>query len=1164
MIYTVRALFILLLLCCVRPIAYSQNYSNKGTDFWVGWMNHVHGATGNRSSQMSLYLTSDVSTSGTVTIADGSYTENFTITANQVTIITVPASAYLALTGNFLKGIHINAQKPIVVYAHIYADAVSGATLVLPVSVLAKEYISINYKQQSNEADASYSAFIVIATEDDTRVEITPVTSLLDGKPANTPFSINLKKGEVYQALSNADLTGSKIHSVSVNGAACKKVAVFSGSGKVYIGCNQTRNAQTSDNLFQQVYPQRAWGKNYITVPLSKRPYDIFRIILSDPATRVTLNGQVLSASVFTNGSYYEFSSTTPNVITADKQIQVVQYAVSQTQGLNCNLVTNDLGDPEMIFLSPVEQSVNRVTLYSSGFYAIQNHYVNILIKKDHASSFTIDGAAPNGSFQPVAGNTDYLYGQFPVTVGTHTLAASEGFNAIAYGFGSRESYGYSAGTNVKDLKQYIQVEDPSNNNAVLSSACANKAFSAVITLAFEPTKLTWYTGTAAAPIVDTQPLAIASFEKEGQTFYQYKYPGNDILLPTGSYAFKVEAFNPVADECGSTEEINLDLNVLTPPITLFDSPDNACLNSPVIFTDKTDPTGQTITEWFWDFGDGHTSTEQNPHYTYTAEGTYTVKMYVKTASGCASPILEKTIKINPSPVADFSLQNSGCVDEQVVITNQSTISSGTIKELVWDFGDGNKQILTDFSQPISHGYSLAGNYTVSLTATAITGCSSTLTKNITIYTKPVADFTVPNVCVADVYAEFGNKSETSDGQTLTYTWNFGDPSSATNISYVKTPQHIYTQPGTYTVTLTAKTDQGCTTGVSKQITVNGSAPVSAFNILNNGVCSGETIMLNSLASVDFGHIIRAELDWGDGTAVETDNNPAIGKQYNHAYAKFSSPSTKTYNIRLKVYSGQTCYNELVKTVTVKAVPELIFTNAAPVCVDATPYMLTVSAAGFTGSGTFSGNGVTAAGLFNPGQAGAGTHSITYHFTPDNGCPVSKTQAITVNPLPVIVVQNELTLLEGGSLVLQPKITGNNLTYNWSPAVGLNRTDIANPTVTLQNETDYTLTVTSTGGCISTAKVHISILKMPLVPNTFTPNGDGINDLWNIRYLNTYISCVVDVFNRYGTKLYHSVGYPSPWDGRANGTDLPPGTYYYIIEPKNGRKTISGSVTIIR
>jgi gliding motility-associated-like protein len=94
--------------------------------------------------------------------------------------------------------------------------------------------------------------------------------------------------------------------------------------------------------------------------------------------------------------------------------------------------------------------------------------------------------------------------------------------------------------------------------------------------------------------------------------------------------------------------------------------------------------------------------------------------------------------------------------------------------------------------------------------------------------------------------------------------------------------------------------------------------------------------------------------------------------------------------------------------------------------------------------------------------------------------------------------------------------------------------------------------------------VFVQVLKNLIVPNTFTPNGDKINDTWKILYLESYPGCTVDVYNRYGQRVFNSVGYGREWDGTVNGNPLPIGTYYWIINPKNGRAQMNGSVTIIR
>jgi gliding motility-associated-like protein len=155
-------------------------------------------------------------------------------------------------------------------------------------------------------------------------------------------------------------------------------------------------------------------------------------------------------------------------------------------------------------------------------------------------------------------------------------------------------------------------------------------------------------------------------------------------------------------------------------------------------------------------------------------------------------------------------------------------------------------------------------------------------------------------------------------------------------------------------------------------------------------------------------------------------------------------------------------------------------------------------------------------------------------------------------------------VLEDGSAILDGQAQGNITQYLWTPGTWLDNTTIATPKVTPLEDITYTLTVTSAQGCTASDRVFVKVLRKPVIPNAFTPNGDGINDTWVIKYLDAYPDCTVDIYNRNGQRVFYSVGYGRPWDGRINGNPLPIGTYYYIINPHNGRKTEAGSVTIIR
>lgn len=1162
----IGALLAFILICCVCT-SFAQ--SNQGKEFWTAYMSHIE-STG--ASQMSLYITGGSNTTGKVEVADGSFSLPFIVTANQVTIVTIPHAAFLKNQGQFLKGIHITAQKNVAVYAHIYAASVSGATLLLPVSALGKNYYSINYKQESNsdtDNPRPYSAFMVVATEDNTVVEVVPAADLLDGIRAGQVLTLSLKKGEVYQGLSVNDLTNTIIRTNSNNGD-CKRIAVFSGSTKIGIGCRQA--GFTSDNLFQQVYPTASWGKHYITVPLKNRNYDIFRVIMSDDNTNVTVNGQSLFFPVRSQANL-EISSQHTNIISADKPIQVVQYAVSQGQQFgSCETDPFDLGDPEMIFLTPTEQTLDHVTLYSSPYSNIARHYINVVIKTNQAQTFTLDGT-PYADFTKLANDATYSYAQIEVSSGTHNIRAADGFNAIAYGFGQFESYGYAAGANLKNLNQFIALQDDNAvDNTTKINGCRDAVYKLQLTLPYATNHIDWDFKDGSAIITDNNPVVVATEIKDGKTLYHYDY-GKTVKFPVGDYSVTATVVNPNGDVCGLTTDIDFDFSITDYPGPKF-TYEGSCPNNPVKFTDGTDAKGSELKTWLWDFGDGKTSTLQNPVHTYTAPGDYKVVLTTQNVNDCSSVSAPVIVHISAPPVAKYKVSMPRCIGKEVTITDESTTGDGTIVKWDYDFGDGAKVSRAD-KLPFTHLYAAAGNYTIKLTLTNDKGCiSPAVETTINIGDIPVVDFSLPDVCVSDA-AKFTNKSSIADNTEsgFTYLWNFGDGNAtATNLntSTQQNPTHQYTLAAEYTVTLTVTSANGCPFFKTQQFTVNGAQPMAKFTVENKeALCSNAPVIFKEESTLDFGNFTK--IVWyydynGNRLDAETFTRPNLpsARKYNHTYPLFNSPASKMYHVRMEAYSGETCVDVTEQDIILKATPLVAMTQISGICQEDGPIQITVNNNGTAGSGVFSGRGVSSNGLFSPATTGAGTFTITYTFTAQNGCSFATSQQITVNPTPIVNAGGNAGLLEGGSVLLKASASGKGLTYKWTPATSLDHDDVLNPVSSAIDDITYTLTVTSSDGCRAKDEIFVKVLKKLSVINTFTPNGDGINDTWTIKYLESYPGNTVDVYNRYGEKVYSSVGYGIPWDGTYKGTNLPPGTYYYIINPKNGRKVVSGSVTIIR
>ena len=634
--------------------AFSQDFSNKGNDFWVGYGSHCDMYSNNGSlnptggaQEMVLYFATEALTNVTVSIPGIGYAQTYSnIAANTIFETppipkTSPNDARLGTEGISNLGIHVTSDQSIVAYAHIYNGSRSGATLLFPTNTLGKEYYSLNMNQTSQQA-YSYCYFFAVATDTGiTTIQVTPSANTQTMLAGQT-YTYNLTQGQVFNCLgsitgnSGVDMTGSKIVSIASGTGSCKRIAVFSGSGKINLNCPMNGTG-SADNYIVQSFPKTAWGKNYLTVPTYGMPYNYFRIAVSDPTAVVKLNGVTLTGLV--NNFYYQFGPTNqPNYIQSDKPIMVAQYiTTSGACGNNVGIPGGD-GDPEVIYLSSIEQNISKVLLYSTPHFAINEHFVSVMIPNGGTalSSFLLDGApVPLSSFTVHPQNSNYAYLQQQVSVGTHTLQSDSGFNASAYGYGQVESYGYNAGTNIKDLLTFITPINPYNiSNTV--TACTGTAFYFSITLPKSPDSLTYLTwdfhnNPPASPYPNVTQFAPLSFDATyliGNTqVWRYKLPSLYTYSPAGVYPVTITAGTLTSEGCGNSVIIDRNLFVYDPPDLKFSFNNNGCVTDSVSFTDTTHYAALTYPyQWWWDFGDGTYSNSNNPKHLYTSAGTYNVR----------------------------------------------------------------------------------------------------------------------------------------------------------------------------------------------------------------------------------------------------------------------------------------------------------------------------------------------------------------------------------------------------------------------------------------------------------------------------------------------------------------------------------------------------------
>jgi gliding motility-associated-like protein len=1206
--------FLAFLFLMAQVIASGQDFTNKGKDFWLCFPSHVPSGV---LAKMNLFLTSDQNSSGTITV--GSFSTTFTITANQVTAgIDIPytvaniAQSEAGTTPIKNKAIHVqvdNGKPAVVLYAHIYAAARSEASLILPTNVLGKKYFSFDYIQNTQTAvvgGVSYtyqSQFNVIAVEANTQVKYQlRKNGILDA----TSTTVTLQDaGDMIQIQNTQDLTGSIIESVSGGaGQSCKKIAVFSGSSAVNIGQtvgNTSTAGSSTDPLFQQCYPVNTWGKSFGLIPfVSQASIYHYRVLASEDNTTVNIDGTSITLNA---GQFYPSYPVTLQqtpvskamVITADKPISVAQYMISS----NLNGYGNGTGDPEMVILNPIEQNISDISVFSSTLQAINGQYLNVFTKWQNFSTFKINGTAPKGTAVRLAAPND-SYGYLIENLTSYNttsfrLTADSGFNGICYGIGNVESYGYSAGTSLRDFTPPVTFQNPYNR---IDSAvtCVNTALLFSVPLSFSPASIKW--DFSAAPNISPNtvigPSATVTPDSSktisGQTINYYS-PGKTFTFKAANTAalrdtVKLYTTTATPDGCGSTDQVySIPIKVNDIPAAKFVATTSGCVSDSVLFTDQSAATGGTIKKWLWNFGDNTTDDRVSGvpfSKKYATGANYTVKLKIVSDVGCSSDEASQTIQITDKPVAKFTFQSITCAEADISFTDASTTTTGTIAKWVWSLDDGAAAIINTTNASVKTKYMVYGTKNPTLTVETATGCKSDVftATNFKVNPLPEVNFGIPEVCLSDANAPFTDSTKIAEGSLASYLWNFnaGTPavSPGPNItsSAVQNPQVKYNKSDNYFVSLKVTSAASCVGITTLGFTVNGSIPKSVFELANPApYCGTRAVQVKNLSTVDFGNVTKIEIYWDFAnapTVKEVIDIPVSGKIYPHSYA--DPVSTKQYTIRMVAYSGGTaCSDFSSKTITVYPLPKAAFTvSASQLCFGD---MITFSdKSNGKSSAAVSWQWDLGKGVLSNSQNpvhqynDSGLVNVSLYFTNADGC-VSDTAAktLTIYPNPKLTLKHNDLVLSGGTLTIKPLyVYGNQLQYLWTPATYLSRDTSVMPKCIPDDDITYKLTLTAEGGCTVSDTVHITVLKGPVVPNVFSPNGDGINDTWRIKYLESYEGATVEVYNRAGQIVFRSTGYSTDWDGTYKGSPLPVGTYYYIINPKNSRPIVTGSVTIIK
>ena len=549
-------------------------------------------------------------------------------------------------------------------------------------------------------------------------------------------------------------------------------------------------------------------------------------------------------------------------------------------------------------------------------------------------------------------------------------------------------------------------------------------------------------------------------------------------------------------------------------------------------------------------------------------------------------PIFERDI------IADYTVSaDTICLGNDVVFTNTSSLSTDSMynrwsflntEPWKWNYDDGSG-IYNHFDT--TYTYSSVGTYNTELLITnyGYTGnCYDTLRKEIEVLETIVVASIDTAICLGDTV-------RLSAAGAITYDWDngLGAGQNQNGVPLVDT-DFVVTGTGVF----------GCTDKDTVVVTINALPTVIASN--DTTVCSADTVFLSATGAVTY--------DWdnGLGTGQNQIANPLMDTMYvvtgtdalgcvntdtvdvitltlpvviasndavicngdtvtvsatgavsyswdnglgaGQAHQVFPSLTT---NYIVTGLAGDGCSNIDTAIVTVNALPVLITTPDTSIC---TGDSITLTV---TGALTYTWDNGLGAGAT---QLVISPLDTVYKVVgiDANGCVNNDSVAVTINRIPTVVASNDTTVCLG--LFTSISATGAT-SYDWDNGLGSGNYQEVMPEIT----TTYIVTGDE-NGCIGTDTVVVTVDNMCFeIPNVFTPNGDGKNDLWNIQGLEIYPNVVVKILNRWGDLMYESsVGYTDPWDGTYNGTAAPSATYYYIIDLGDGEESVTGTINIIR
>lgn len=619
---------------------------------------------------------------------------------------------------------------------------------------------------------------------------------------------------------------------------------------------------------------------------------------------------------------------------------------------------------------------------------------------------------------------------------------------------------------------------------------------------------------------------------------------------------FSVTLF--VTDAAGCTDSVTLkDLIHSTDPTITFSSPDTlSCPGANIGW--NVNATGSGIT-YAWNFGDGTSATASIPPKSYAANGNYTIQVTVTDQYGCKDSLVRPNYIRISQPNASFTVNDSAsfCLPFEVRFTNTSTFYTSQ----AWTFEPGVTSVL----QHPAHYYTYPGLYNAELIVTSPGGCKDTAYHSILLYDTAGSRITYSPLT--------GCKPQTVTFNSVvngpaTFIWDFGD--GQTLVSSSSSLSHTYNQFGNFIPKIILQDpNTGCLTPIIGSDTLRVIGATAKFGMDKTFLCNGDQVNFTDSSTFN-DPIINYYWNFGDGSTSSSQNPTHLfsGKGF--------------YNILLAVQTAQGCVDTLRRDSVLKIVagPSVRMDGDTSACMYAPLQFFGSLAVPDTSVISWNwdfGNGVRSSLQNPPTQTynAAGNYVATLKATNSSGCRDSVSRTIRIRSLPTVSLPADTTVIAGTSLTIPAVYSGNMVNYLWSPSTFLNCATCAQPVATPETNTRYTVVFSDSNNCRNSGTILVKALCQSsnlFVPNTFSPNEDGSNDVFYPRGIGIDRVRYLRVFNRWGEVVFERYNMPvnsalQGWNGTWKGKKANADVYIYQLEAycQSGELiTVTGNVTLIR